>query len=164
MKKLLLICIAFASCQQHNSNLGSSEIDTAIKSKEIDSLSKVTVTDIVLQDTLTLTNAPVKIISAKPVKNGYSNYRAIQLTFKNVSDKDISGIKFKWFGVNAFNEPAQMGSVAPGISAGFTDNLLRSGKTSTATFDISSKDLKKVVKAWVYEVAFEDGSKWKLAK
>jgi hypothetical protein len=106
-------------------------------------------------------NCPVKIITAKPVQEDYSNYKSVYISYKNVSKKTITGIKFKWEGINVFGEPADMGATG-GTGGGFTDDKLRAGRSDNGTWNILSRDLKKVTKAWVYEVAFDDGTKWEL--
>lgn len=111
-------------------------------------------------DTVGVSNAPVKILSAQPVKNEYSNYRNVSLKYKNVSNKTISAIKFSWYGENAFGEPADMGMV-DGFGNGNTDRTLKAGKTSSGEWQALSKDVKKIIIAWPREVVFEDGTKWK---
>jgi len=113
-------------------------------------------------DTAGLYLAPVKVLSAKFVSKEYSNYKDIALSYKNVSDKKISAIRFRWYGENAFNEPADMDGLREGWGAGFTDDGLRPGATDYGTWGILSKDGKKVLIAYPYEVAFEDGTKWEL--
>jgi len=116
-----------------------------------------------LIDTIGLYKAPVKILSAKIVKQEYSTYRNVYLRYKNVSGKTISAIKFNWYGVNAFNEPADLGNpVAEGFGAGFTDDVLKPGRTQGSTWDVLSRDAKKLQLAWPIEVSFSDGSNWKL--
>lgn len=115
-------------------------------------------------DTGGLYLAPVKVLSAKFVTKEYSNYKDISLTYKNVSGKRISAIKFKWYGINAFNEPADMGGLSEGWGSGFSDDGLRAGATDYGTWSILSKDGKKVMIAYPYEVAFENGTKWELSQ
>jgi hypothetical protein len=103
------------------------------------------------------TGCPVKILSSRPVEQDYSSFRDIHLSWKNTSKKTIVGIKFKWEGINAFGEPADVGN-----GRGFSDDKLRPGKSDYGEWSILSRDLKKVTRAWVYEVAFEDGTKWTL--
>ena len=104
---------------------------------------------------------PVKILSSHPVSEEYSNYKSVYLSYKNVSKKTIIAIRFRWTGTNAFGEPADMG-IKDGEGAGFSDDKLRAGKVDDGTWEILSKDLKKITKAWVYEVSFEDGTKWEM--
>lgn len=111
-------------------------------------------------DTAGLHLSPVKILSAKFVSKEYSNYKDIRLTYKNVSGKKISAIRFKWYGENAFNEPADMSGLVKGWGGGFSDDVLRPGATDYGTWNILSRDGKKVLIAYPYEVAFEDGTKW----
>jgi hypothetical protein len=114
-------------------------------------------------DTVGVAQGPVKITSAKLVSREYSSSKDIRLVWKNVSSKKISAIRFRWYGLNAFNEPADMGisSLQRGFGSGFTDTPLSAGRSDSGTWEIMSKDGKKVVAAWPFEVAFEDGSKWK---
>ncbi|TAF83277.1 MAG: hypothetical protein EAZ51_00985 [Sphingobacteriales bacterium] len=113
-------------------------------------------------DTGGLYLAPVKVLSAKFVTKEYSNYKDITLRFKNVSNKVVTAIRFKWYGENAFNEPADMGGIQDGWGAGFSDNPLRPGATEYAQWDILSRDGKKILIAYPYEVVFKDGTKWQL--
>ena len=115
-----------------------------------------------MYDTAGLYLAPVKVLKARFVNKEYSNYKDISLSYKNVSAKKIAGIKFKWYGINAFNEPADMGGLREGWGSGFSDVGLRPGGTDYGTWSILSKDGKKVLIAYPYEVAFEDGTKWEL--
>jgi len=115
-------------------------------------------------DTSGLYLAPVKVLSARFVTKEYSNYKDISLSYKNVSKKRISAIRFRWYGENAFNEPADMGALSEGWGAGFTDEILRPNTTGYGTWGILSKDGKKVLIAYPYEVAFEDGTKWALGE
>jgi hypothetical protein len=116
-----------------------------------------------LSDTLRLQDAPIKVLSARLFREEYSSYRSIELTFKNVSQKSIEGIKFQWYGLNAFGEPADMGnSFLEGFGGGFTDRTIEPGVRQTLHWSILSRDGKKVVRAWPTEVAFSDGTKWKL--
>jgi hypothetical protein len=70
---------------------------------------------------------------------------------------------FSWYGLNSFGEPADMGtSLVEGFGSGFDDDPIGIGKTRTSTWNILSKDGKKVVLAGPTKVAFSDGSKWKL--
>jgi hypothetical protein len=113
-------------------------------------------------DTGGLYLAPIKVLSAKFVNKEYSNYKDVSLSFKNVTNKKISAIRFKWYGENSFNEPADMGSLKEGWGAGFTDDALRAGASSNSTWEVLSRDGKKILIAYPYEVAFDDGTKWAL--
>lgn len=114
-------------------------------------------------DTGGLYLSPIKVLSAKFVSREYSSYKDVSLRFKNVSSKRVSAIKFKWFGQNAFNEPADAGSpILKGWGSGFTDTELGIGTTTYGTWEILSNDGKKILIAYPYEVAFTDGTKWEL--
>lgn len=164
---LLLFILMFTLCS----------CETGIKTKES------TVTDVLIQqkakkytdsiiadakfnaafDTVGLSKSPIKIISSKLIKSEYSSYRDIDLTYKNVSGKKIDAIRFSWYGINAFAEPADMGtSILPGFGGGVDDDPLLPGKTRTSSWNIMSRDGKKIVLAWPREVAFTDGTKWNI--
>lgn len=113
-------------------------------------------------DTVGVSYAPVKVVATKIVNDEYSIYREVRLTWKNISEKKISAIKFKWYGVDAFNEPANMGSGFDGLGAGMADRSLSPGKTDYGTWSTSSKSVKKIICAWPHEIAFADGSIWRL--
>ncbi len=157
---------SFLACHQMDDTKRGSTLDSTngiseseFKAHFIDSARKKMNQDIAFSDTASQSNCPVKVIVARPITKEYSNYKDVSLTYKNISNKTIEAIKFKWYGLNAFGEPADMG-VSDGIGSGFDDDKLRAGKTVTNQWNILSKDLKKIVKAWAYEVVFEDGTKW----
>jgi hypothetical protein len=145
------------SCNQ------KSEKSEAQKQAELDSFSKKTYgrsfkeqvqhqTDSVIKgaliDTVGLYKAPVKIISAKFVKKEYSEFKDIQLEYKNVSKKSIDGIKFRWYGETVFGDPADMGaSVTKGFGGGFTDEQLKPNEKTESEWSILSSDVKIVVLA-----------------
>ena len=106
---------------------------------------------------------PIKVLSARFVGREYSNYKDITLRYKNVSNRRVSAIRFKWYGENAFNEPADVGGVFNnGWGGGFDDEGLGVGNTTSSNWSILSKDGKKILIAYPYEVAFTDGTKWEL--
>jgi hypothetical protein len=113
-------------------------------------------------DTGGLYLAPVKVTSAKFVTQDYSSYKNVSLRYKNVSDKVVTAVRFKWYGENAFGEPADMGGLQQGWGGGFTDDALRPGATDYGEWDILSRDGKKILIAYPYEVVYKDGTKWEL--
>ena len=114
-------------------------------------------------DTVGIEKSVVEIISATFIKSSeYSNYKSVKISYKNVSAKDIKAIRFKWYGMNAFDQPADCGDYSNlGFGAGYMDDGLKSGKTKSGVWDISSRDGDRIVKAWPYEIVYLDGSKWK---
>lgn len=116
----------------------------------------------VLEDTAGMTKAPIIISKAEFVSKTYSNYRSVSLTYKNVSDKNVTAIRFSWKGTNSFGEPADAGSIShEGYGGGFADELtMKPGETETGEWDILSKDGRIIVMAWPTEVVFSDGTKW----
>lgn len=116
-------------------------------------------------DTGGLYLSPIKVLNARFVEREYSNYKDVFLRYKNVSNKRVSAIRFKWYGVNAFNEPADVGGVfSNGWGGGFDDEGLGVGNTTSNNWNVLSKDGKKILIAYPFEVAFSDGSKWELKK
>ncbi len=165
----LFIAVSITSCKQKSVQSSTPTSDTLDKEMLVEGIGGPSASEstlsFILRDTLSLEDAPVKVISARPVEKEYSNYKDIRLSYKNVSGKNITAIRFRWYGINAFNEPADMGtSLIEGLGSGFTDDLLRAGRTTSGQWGILSGNLKKVIKAWPYEVAFEDGTKWALTK
>lgn len=173
MKLLLLfVLVSFYSCEsadERNREHVDSIIDDlksktkAIRLQEIaDSMGKRMMTDINF-DTIGVAEGPIRVLSAELVRKPYSNYKNIFLKYKNVSSKTIEGIRFKWYGVDAFGEPSHLGSLsseAIGFGLGETDEELGPNKTASGEWEILSEDGKKILKAWAYEVAFSDGTKW----
>lgn len=161
--KLCLVVFLFAACNSMptNSTPSLTFADSIEIERKADSMTKAIIRDAWF-DTAGVSAAPVKILSAKLVTREYSNYKDIYLSWKNVGTKRIAAIRFKWYGTNAFGEPADMGRTVmqEGFGGGFSDRSLGVGKTDDGTWEIMSRDGKRVVKAWPYEIAFEDGTKW----
>lgn len=135
MKRLLVILIILngLSCKEQTKSETDELIEKADRlldsiaaARKVDSMVKATMKSAYF-DTSGISTAPVKILSTRIVKNEYSALRDIELTWKNVSNKKISAIRFKWYGVNAFNEPADMGSGFDGLGGGMSDDLLSPG-------------------------------------
>ena len=105
-------------------------------------------------------STPVTIIKSRFTNQEYSNYKDVELTYKNVSDKDIKAIKFEWYGEDSFGEPADMG-ITDGTGGGFTDDILKIGRKRTSTWNVLSSNGNKILTARAYEVVFTDGTKWK---
>jgi hypothetical protein len=169
---IIALCFILASCNQQpvkSAAQQKAELDSfAIKKygRTVEDQAKH-MTDSVMQkalfDTVGLYKSPVKIIYARLVKKEYSNYKDIELQYKNVSKKPIDGIKFTWYGLNVFGEPADMGTgIVKGFGSGFSDEHLSTNQKTTSQWSILSGDGKKVVLAWPTEVVFTDGTKWKI--
>lgn len=169
MKKLLPLLFLFASCDGKNVSTFSSSSKTDDDIKDLkNSIRAREMTDSVLKNAFTDTTgvwlAPIKVIKAGFVAKEYSNFKDVSITFKNVSNKRIDAIKFSWYGVDAFGEPADAGSgsIVEGMGGGFTDTPIEPGKQRTSQWSILSSRGKKITKAWPTEVVFADGTKWKL--
>ena len=174
MKKILLIAIVLTGCNQSKPKTPEqvkAEQDSFTMAKygrtRDEQVKHMVDSDLktALFDTGGLYKAPVKILKAKAVTQEYSTTKNVYLLFKNVSKKTIQGIRFKWYGLNAFGEPAELGNyIVPGFGGGFSDDILRPGKTNDGTWNVYSKDAKKIILAWPYEVSFTDGSLWRLKR
>jgi len=162
----IILVVSSCNYKKENTALTPKEIasikDSFATALTVDSMVKSSISNHFLEDTSKLHDAPIIVLKAVPVKKEYSNYKDIRLTWKNVSNKTISAVRFRWYGVNAFNEAAEMGGSYRGIGGGFSDDKLKPGRTDYGEWSLLSSDLKKVVKAWPYEVAFEDGTKWEI--
>jgi hypothetical protein len=112
------------------------------------------------KDTIGTSGFPVKILKAVFSHEEYSNYKSVSLSYKNTSGKKIDAIRFKWYGENSFGEPADMTGIIKGWGGGFDDSGLGVGKTGYGTWDVYSKDGKKIIVAYPTEIAFSDGTKW----
>lgn len=166
----LIMMILFGCNENANSKKISHAEKLEIEAKRnvssmVDSIKKQSALK-VLFDTVGVSTGPIKVLSAKLYSEEYSNYRDISIRVKNVSSKQIVGVRFRWFGENIFGEPADMGGIsimsgAEGFGGGFGERIINPNKTTTLEWDINSKDGKKVIKAWPTEVVFSDGSKWK---
>jgi hypothetical protein len=101
---ILLYSLLFNACKNKEKKLEDYPIETQLEAKRMtDSIMKEVVNS-ALFDTVGLWGSPVKVLSARLVKKEYSNYRDISISFKNISQKRIEGIKFKWYGLDAFGE------------------------------------------------------------
>lgn len=158
------LCV-FAYCKEQPATTTLTLSDSLNIIKKSDSTTQSVIKD-ALFDTAGLSQAPVKVLTAKLVAREYSNSKDIRLTWKNVSDKHVAAIRFKWYGLNAFGEPADMGAsgVLKGMGTGYVDRRLNPGNSDSGEWDIMSNDGKKIILAWPYEVAFEDGTQWKCGK
>lgn len=167
MKRILYLVtvILFVGCNQTPSakkNSTSEDLLNETRAREAtDSLIK-SATKMSFLDSTGMENSPVLVMSATLFKEEYSNYKSIKLKYKNVSDKTIEAIRFEWYGENSFGEPADMGSSIIGAGSGFTEERLKAGSSGWGTWSISSKDGKNILMARTCEVAFADGTKWKL--
>lgn len=155
---LSFIVIILLSCNSSSNNEAASVEDSlgGRTEEEIrDSLKKIP--SDVFFDTVGVASAPVKVLSATITRDGSA--RKIEVFYKNISDKKVSGIRFGWFGRNAFGDLAEMGGLTNGFGGGEDDRDLNAGQSRKSLFLISS-DAKKIL-VWPTEVVFEDGTTWK---
>lgn len=162
----IILYLSLLQCKNGKDDKSIDDLKIEYEAKKLtDSLLKEVVKESLL-DTAGLYAAPINVLSARLVNRDYSNYRDISVTYKNISNKKVEAIRFRWYGLNSFGEPADMGSygLSEGFGSGFDDDPINPGKSRTNSWSILSKDAKKVILAWPYEVAFADGTSWKLKK
>lgn len=118
-----------------------------------------------LLDTFGVYKSPIKVLTTKVFTEEYANYKSIKLSWKNVSTKTVTAVRFKWYVQNPFSEPAKMlGSTVNGLGGGYSADRILPNKIDHGVWSAISPDASKVVLAWTYEVVFADGSKWKLSE
>ena len=147
---LFIVTLIFFGCEKEKSPEEQAEFN-----REVSNLLKSTLKEVYL-DTTGIANSPIKVISSKIIKEDYSNYRNIRLTYKNVSKKTVEAIRFQWYVENAFGELADEGK-----GYGFTEERLKPNRTNSSVWKMLSRDAKKIIMARAYEIVFTDGTKWK---
>ena len=112
-----------------------------------------------------LEKSPIKIIKATLLNNNYSHHKDIKVIYKNSSKKAIKAIKFEWFCINAFEEPASGNYFyGEGKFKGKTTDLIKPGEIKTEIWEDFSTDADKIIKIRAYYVVFNNGTKWQLNK
>lgn len=112
-------------------------------------------------DTTNIKTSPVKILSAKLLKNAYSDHKDIELIYKNVSNEDIKSIKFEWYCENAFDKPASgRNFYIKGKTTGNSTIYLKKQQTQTKIWEDFSTDANTIISARPYEILYSNGSKW----
>lgn len=168
MKKIILTFIIpiLISCTNKKSNATKPILQDNTNGKITEEKNEKEIIDSVKHnflDTQKTKNSPVKIISAKLLKNQYSDHKDIQLTYKNTTRKNIKAIKFEWYCENVFDKPASgQFFFVKGISRGHTDILLEPRKTTSKTWEDFSTDAHAIIAARAYLVVFTDGTQWEL--
>ncbi|UTN04218.1 hypothetical protein L0669_23200 [Flavobacterium bizetiae] len=168
MKKIILTFIIpiLLSCTNKKSNATQPILQDNTNGKITEEKNEKEIIDSVKHnflDTQKTKNSPVRIISAKLLKNQYSDHKDIQLTYKNTTRKNIKAIKFEWYCENVFDKPASgQFFFVKGISRGHTDILLEPRKTTSKILEDFSTDAHAIIAARAYLVVFTDGTKWEL--
>lgn len=163
--KLIALILLISSCQNSNSK-SKTEIQQSKKdSLEAEARVKEEVDKFYINlkwDTVGVKNSGLEIKKAVFFNEEYSDYKSIKLTYKNNSGKKIKAIKFTWYGVNAFDEPAECGSLSEkGFGHGIDDDGLNNGQTTSSIWSVLSNDGDRIIRAWPTEVVYTDGSRWK---
>ena len=170
-KAIFLLFMIVVSCNEPNLK-NDNKIDSTLGLDEErfkDSLREETRSQSALSfiksDTIGIINSPIKIIKSKIVENEYSTYRNVFLRYQNISKKTVTAIRFRWYGLNAFGEPAELGNLfVTGVGSGFTEDIIKPNGIKSSEWDVLSRDVKKIVIAYAYEVVFSDGTKWKTGR
>lgn len=156
---LLLLAITIICCSRNKK--AETKPETTFESQMAVEESKERFYESLKWDTVGMSQSGIIITDARFVQEEYSNYKTVRIRYKNISGKKIKAIRFKWHGINAFNDPAECGGIDPGFGGGFTDDPISSGSTETKYWDVMSLDGDEITMAWPTEIAFEDGTKWK---
>lgn len=161
LQTILIACILLISCNGVAKNDAPSKVDHSDPEfiRIRDSIMASAQNE--ANASLEASNCPIKILKSKIVSSETGTYKNVFLSYKNISKKKVIGIKFKWYATNVFGEPADMGAFSNGWGSGFTENILKPNALENSTFEVLSKDAKKIDKAFAYEVVFSDNSKWK---
>jgi hypothetical protein len=104
-------------------------------------------------------DCPLKIVKYWLTHNSINTPEA-NITYKNVSNKTIDGIKVGVACYNNFDEPVNSGF--NNIFAGIDQDRLRPGRQNTATWTMSLYDNTTKIKPFIREVHFTDGSRWEI--
>lgn len=168
MKQLitLLFLLIFMSCKEEEKK-STEKVDKIIESynaKKFADSSLQALREQTVMDTSGLYMSPIKVIEYSVVESASGSYRNIKAKYKNVSTKRVAAIRFKWYCLNAFGEPADLGVLSNGIGAGESDTPLKAGASESGIWETLSKDLKTIKVLYPYEVVFDDGEKWELKK
>ncbi|WP_027382904.1 hypothetical protein [Epilithonimonas caeni] len=154
---IILITILLISCKKEEKKY-SPEIEMKAQLM-VDSITKSVKKESALENK-EQSDAPVKVMNSRFIEKEYSNYKDVELTYKNISNKDIKAIKFEWYGEDSFGGPADMG-ITDGNGGGFDDDVLKAGKKRTSEWNVLSRNGDKILTARAYEVVYTDGIKWK---
>lgn len=118
-------------------------------------------------DTTNISTSPIQIISKEIIKE--KDYLGIDESFiiiryKNNSSKVISGVKIRWFCEDGFGEPVLMSSFAGRVEMSIgeerNDEKLKPNEIGVIKLEQLVSSGYKIVSAWAYEVAYEDGKLW----
>ncbi len=159
---LLIITILFLNCNNPK-HIG----ENYIKNKQLlDTNSIDTIlTQNKIYEEIIKENSDIKIIKARLSKNPYSDHKDIYITFKNLSKKPIKAIKFEWFCINSFDEPANgKYFYGQGRYKEKYVNLIKPGEIQTEHWEDFSTDASKITKIRAYYIVYTDGSKWGFTK
>lgn len=164
---LLVLVVSLASCSHHSQREKTKaqkerEFRDSLETEERVAIETEKFLSSLKWDTVGVANCGIIITDADFIEEEYSNYKSVRLRYKNVSGKKIKAIKFKWNGIDAFGDPADCGSLTDeGFGGGFVDDPLGTGRSRTSVWGVLSRNGDQITKAWVTEIAFDDGTKWK---
>ena len=159
----ILMFIGISSCQSHqekdndiNSSLASEKDLNKLKREISDSIE-----NLVVLDSTGVYKSPVIAKDITVTKSINEDYRIVNISFENVSDKNVIAVKFRWKGLDAFGDKADIGKLSDGFGDETIEIDIKSGeKISINSLHIKTSNLRKVSNVIPYEVAFEDGTTW----
>lgn len=169
-----LIIIVFASC--NSSTTPAKPIKNLSKWEQLmaslDSVTDKSRLDIDPNhfDTSNIRQSPIEFVS---IDTGHSNiifsdvraYDVITFKFRNIGNKTIEGVRLRWYCNDAFGDPALLvssHSTQMQIGYGQSDDHVSPGSVGVVKWEGDASKI-KVVSAWPYEVAFDDGTVWRIS-
>lgn len=106
-------------------------------------------------DSIVKTESPIQVLSVKFIDDDYT--QLVRVRYKNVSDKKIIAIKFKWVDFkDVFGDDVNLL-----YNGGVSEDIIKPGKELSGTWNIHEENV-KTGKVYCEEVVFDDGSKWTL--
>lgn len=103
--------------------------------------------------------SPVEVVKSSVTKN-IINQPEANVTFKNISDKTVDGLKVKILSFNNFGEPVKNTLSSDLEFNGISQETIEPGGSKEVTWDLTWFDSATKITAEPYQVHFTDGSVW----
>lgn len=101
---------------------------------------------------------PVEVVKSSVTRDSIGTPEA-NVTFKNISKKEIDGIKARIKTFNNFDEPVN-GFLSDNTFDGISQDKIGAGKPNDVTWTLYNFDGASKIKVEVYHVHFSDGTAW----
>ena len=116
-------------------------------------------------DTTGMYQSPVQVARASIFNRDQLSNKDIEIVFKNVSDKKITAIRFRWYIINKLGDAADInGGITKGFGHGLSEDALEPNMSDTASWELAANDIYRIAYAFPYEVEFADGDQWRCGK